>query len=70
MYKHLLYSLHTHKIWKRPVEKYKSNGTLRKTTHFLSVFCEAGVVQQCTETQAGMVKDGVRNQIRERNSRT
>ena len=36
------------------MEKYKSYGTLSKTTHFLSVFCEAGVVQQCTE--AGVVQ--------------
>ena len=29
---------------------------MSETTHFLSVFCEAGVVQQCTEAQAGMVQ--------------
>ena len=34
---------------------------MSKTTHFLSVFCEAGVVQQCPEAQAGMVQDGLRN---------
>ena len=39
------------------MEKYKSYGTLSKTTHFLGVFCEAGVVQQSTEAQAGMVQD-------------
>ena len=50
-------SLHAHKIWKRSVEKYKSYGTLSKTTHFLSEFCEVGVVQQCTEAQAGVVQD-------------
>ena len=37
--------MHT-KIWKRSVEKYKSYETLSKTTHFLSMFCEAGVFQQ------------------------
>ena len=41
------------------MEKYKSYGTLSKTTHFLSLFCEAGVVQQSTEAQAGLVKDGL-----------
>ena len=41
------------------MEKYKNYGTLGKTTHFLSVFCEAGVVQQCTEAQAGVVQDGL-----------
>ena len=40
-----LCSLPPHTIWKRSVEKHKSYGTLSKTTHFLSVFCEAGVVQ-------------------------
>ena len=50
--------MHAHKLWKRSVEKYKSYGTLSKTTQFLSVFCEAGVVGQCTEAQAGMVQDG------------
>ena len=39
--------------------KYKSYGTLSKTTHFLSVFCEADVVQQCAESQAGVVQDGL-----------
>ena len=39
------------------MEKYKSYGTLSKTTHFLSVFCEAGVAQQCTEAQASVVQD-------------
>ena len=33
--------------------KYKSYGTLSETTH------EAGVVQQCTEAQAGVVQDGL-----------
>ena len=56
------YSLHKHKMWKRSVEKYKSCGTLSNATHFLSVFCEACVVQQCTEAQAGVVQDGFRNQ--------
>ena len=46
----ILYSLHTHKIWKRSAEKYKSYGTLSKTTR------EACVVRQCTEAQAGMVQ--------------
>ena len=41
------------------MEKYKKYGILSKTTHFLSVFCEAGVVQQRTEAQAGMVQDGL-----------
>ena len=59
MYNRLFYSLHTHTIWKRSVEKYKSYGTLSKTTHFLSVFCEAGVVQQCTEAEAGMVQEAL-----------
>ena len=57
IYNNLLYSLHIHKLQKRPVEKYKSYGTLSKTTHFLSVFCEAGVAQQCTEAQASVVQD-------------
>ena len=52
VYDSLLYSLHMHIIWKRSVEEYKSQGALSKTTHFLSMFCEAGVVQQCTEEQA------------------
>ena len=60
IYTSLLYSLHIHKIWKSSVEKYKSYGTLSKTTHFLSVFCEASVVQQCTEAQAGLVHDGLK----------
>ena len=38
------------------MEKYKSYGTLSKTTHFLSVFFEADVVQQCTEAQIGVVQ--------------
>ena len=58
IYNSLLYSLHTRNIGMRSVEKYKNYGTLSKTTHFLSVFCEAGVVQQCTEAQAGVVQDG------------
>ena len=41
------------------MEKYKSFGTLSETTHFLSVFCEAGVVQQCTEAQTGVVQGGL-----------
>ena len=45
-------------MWKRSAGKYKSYGTLSKTTRFLSVFCEADVVQQCTEAQAGVVQDG------------
>ena len=44
------------------MEKYKSYGTLGKTTHFLSVFCEVGVVQQCTVAQAGVVWDGLTRQ--------
>ena len=40
--------------------KYKSYGTLSKTTHFLSVFCEAGVVQLCTEAQAEEIQDGLK----------
>ena len=58
VYNSILYSLHTHKIWKRSEEKYKSYGTLSKTTHFHNVFCEVGVVQQCTEAQADKVQDG------------
>ena len=49
--------VHT-EFWKRSVDKYKSYGTLSKTTHFLSVFCEVGVVQQCTEAQALWSKMG------------
>ena len=60
IYNSLLYSLHTDRIWKRSVEKHKSHGTLSKTAHFLSVFCEVSVVQQCTEAQAGVVQDRVR----------
>ena len=60
VYNSLLYSLHTRNIGMRSVEKYKNYGTLSKTTHFLSVFCEAGVVQQCTEAQAGVVQNGLR----------
>ena len=60
VYNSLLYSLRTHKIWKRSVEKYKSYGTLSKTTQFLRVFCETGVVQQCPEAQAGVVQDGLK----------
>ena len=33
---------------------------LSKTTHFLSVFFELVVVQQCTEAQAGVVPDGLK----------
>ena len=58
IYNKFLHNLPTHKIWKRSVKKYKSYGILSETTHFLSVFCEAGVVQQCTETQASLVQDG------------
>ena len=43
------------------MEKYKSYEKLGKTTHYLSVFCEACVVKQCPEAQAGVVKDGLRN---------
>ena len=32
---------------------------LIKTTHFLRVFCEAGVVKQGTEAQARVVQDGL-----------
>ena len=53
--------MHTHKIWKRPVERHKSYGTLSKTTHFFSVLCEAGVAQQCTEAQVGMAQDGLKD---------
>ena len=60
IYNSLSYSLCTYNIWKRSVEKYKSYGTLSKTTHFLSMVCEAGVVQQCTDTQAGIVQDGLK----------
>ena len=56
-YNSLSYSLHTHTIWKRSMEKYESSGTLSTTTHFLSVFCEVNVVQRCTEEQAGLVQD-------------
>ena len=58
IYNGLLYALHTPKIWKRSGEKYKSYGILSKTTHFLSVFCEECVVQQCTEPHAGVVQYG------------
>ena len=57
IYSNLLYSLYTHTLWKRSVQKYTSYGALSKTIHFLSVFCEAGVVQQSTEAQAGVVQD-------------
>ena len=63
IYNCLLCSLHTHKIWKRSVEKYESCGTLSTTTHFVSAFCEAGVVQQCPEAQAGMVQDGINHVV-------
>ena len=43
------------------MEKYKSYGPLSETTHFPSVFCEVGVVQQCTEAQAGVVQDVLRS---------
>ena len=56
-YNSLSYSLHTHTIWKSSSEKYISYTTSNKTTHFRSVLCEAGVVQQCTEEQAGLVQD-------------
>ena len=59
----LLCSLHTHKIWKRSVEKYRTYVTLSKTTHFLSVFCEAGMVQQYMEAQTGVVQDGLRTAL-------
>ena len=45
IYNGRLCSLPPRTIRKRSVEKHKSYGTLSKTTHFLSVFCEAGVVQ-------------------------
>ena len=38
------------------MEKHKSYGTFSKMTHFLSMFCEAGVVQHCTEVQTGVVQ--------------
>ena len=50
----LLNSLHTLRIRKRSVEKYKNYGT-----HFRHVFCEVGVVPQCTETHTGVVQDGL-----------
>ena len=59
VYNSLLYSLHIHKIWKISVDEYKSYGTLSKTTHFLTVFCGAGMVQKCREAQTGMVQDGL-----------
>ena len=58
-YNILLYSLHTHRIWKSSVEKYPKYGTLSKTTHFLRAFCEVVVLQKCTEPQAGMVQNGL-----------
>ena len=64
----LLYSLRTHETWKRSVEKYKSYGTLSKSIHFLSVFCEADVVQQCTEAQTGLVQDGLKLPIKQTSS--
>ena len=39
------------------MEIYKSDGKLSKTTHFLSVSCEADAVQRCTEAQAGVIQD-------------
>ena len=60
MYNSLLHSFHTHKMWKRSVEKYKSYGILSTTTYLPSVFCEVGVVQLCKEAQAGVVQDGLR----------
>ena len=58
IYNSLLYSLHTHKIWKRSVEKYKCYGSLSTTIHFPSMFCEVGVVEQCTEEQEEASKMG------------
>ena len=58
IYNSLLYSLHTHKIWKRSVEKYKCYGPLSTTTHFPSMFREVGVVEQCTEEQEEASKTG------------
>ena len=69
---YLLYCLHSPKICKRSVEKYRScgsYGTLSKGTHFLCVFCEVGVVQQRTETQAGMVQDGLNSEQYESRSK-
>ena len=54
-YNSTVYSLHTHKIWKRSVEKYKSYRTLNETIHFLSVSCEAGFVQQCKLGKLGPI---------------
>ena len=42
---------------------------LSKTTHFLSVFFELGVVQQCTEAQAGVVPDGLKEVIGRKESK-
>ena len=42
------------------MKRYTSYGRLSKTTNFLSVSCEAGVIQQRTEAQAGVVQDGLR----------
>ena len=41
------------------MEKYKSYGAFSKTTHFLRLFCVAGVVRQCIKGQAGVVQDGL-----------
>ena len=59
IFNNLVYSPNTHTIWKRFLEKYKSYRTLIKTTHFLGVFCEAGVVQQCPDAQVRMIQDGL-----------
>ena len=48
-----LHSLHTRKIWKRSLEKYKNCRTVSKTTH------ERGVFQQRTEAEAVVVQDGL-----------
>ena len=61
IYNSLLYSVHTHKIWNRSEEKYKSY--VSKTSHFLVVFCETGMVLQCTEAQAGMVQGWIKDEV-------
>ena len=55
----ILLSAYTWNLEEIYQKKYKSFGTLSKTTHFPSVVCEADVVQQCTEAQAGMVRNGL-----------
>ena len=56
-YNSLVYIVCIHTNFGRDLQRNKCYVILSKTTHFLSVFCEVGVVKQCTKAQAGVAQD-------------